>query len=182
MNKNTETNLLALHDAIKAQIAAKFPQFETVDYYRDDTEDLNADELPACFFELIEMDDASDVDPGTEQWATSTRWEARFILGYKTPAVRMEARLAASQFALWLRQLIRWEGQKGGPIEIVGCYPDDFSPHLDRFDIWRCEWTQILHIGPSVWTNEGTTPTAVFLGASPDIGTGNEEKYTQVAP
>ena len=51
---------------------------------------------------------------------------------------------------------------------------------LDQFVVWRVEWQQPLHIGVSVWNNDGMIPIEVLLSYVPDIGPGNEEKYEPI--
>lgn len=185
MNADTSVDLTDLHDAIVAQIQTRFPAFLLVDTYLDDREELAADELPACFIELDELDTAEGFDPGTEAWAADSRWSARIIIGFRTPRAKLQCRVYAAEFAAWLRELGRWQGQKGGPLQILGAYPDDFNPALDRYEVWRVEWRQILHLGDrNVWLDgpeDPDTPTTVYLGQVTDVGADHVDDYTLVA-
>jgi hypothetical protein len=183
MNANTEVELGALHDAIVRDIQTAFPDLATVEFYRDDRKNLPA---PACLLDLVEFEPSPEDDPGTEQLAVLAKFEASLVLGFRTDKAKLSARKLAAAFAAWLR-LRRWShpteaGKKlpTGPAVVTGCFKDDFSPELDQFEVWTVEWSQIVHLGNTVWTDEGTTPTTVMAGFSPRIGAGEESEYTQV--
>ena len=59
----------------------------------------------------------------------------------------------------------------------MGGYPDDFQPEIDKYEVWRVEWQQVIHLGETIWTDEGTTPQNPVYSWVPDIGNGNEDKY-----
>lgn len=185
MNANTNLDLAALHEAIVADIKAAFPALQTVEFYREERKGIP---LPAVLLELTEMEGQPDVDPGTEQLAVAARFEAEIIMGFRTPNVKLEIRKFAGAFAAWLR-LRRWTNPADpakklptGPAEVIGCFRDDFNPELDKYEVWRVEWSQILHLGDTVWTNEGTIPTIPLFSWVPDIGIGHEDDYSPVLP
>lgn len=172
-NANTVTTLDAVHAGIVAAIAAQFPDLATVEAYRLDRKNLP---VPACLIELTEMDAAPDDDPGTEQQAVNARFEARLVIGFRQGAKnpRLEIRKLAAAVAAFVR-LRRW-GCPIGPAEVLGAYPDDFDPELDQYECWRVEWRQLIHLGDTVWTDDGTVPTPVFSW-SPEIGIQHEPDY-----
>jgi hypothetical protein len=172
-------DLDALHQAITNTIAAAFPDLKTVEFYRLDREELP---LPACLLDLVEMEH-DHFDPGSEQAQLLVRFEARFVLGFRKQSAKLEVRKLAAAFAALLRKTLRWPGVKGqGAIRLIGCFPDDFEPVLDQFEVWRVEWQQPLWFGESVWKDIGTTPSTVFLGIAPEIGIPHVDDYVQVAP
>lgn len=177
-NANTVTTLDAVHAGIVTAIQAQFPDLATVEAYRLDRKSLP---IPACLIELTELDAAPEIDPGTEQLAVNARFEARFVIGFrqgmKNP--KLEVRKLAAAFAAFAR-LKRW-GCPIGPAEVIGCYQDDFDPELDQYECWRVEWQQVIHLGNTVWTDEGEVPTQVLASFSPKIGTGHEADYTELA-
>lgn len=172
-NAITEVTLDQVHDGIAAAIRARFPDLRTVEAYRLDRKNLP---VPACLFELEEMEADKDADPGTEQLAVRARFAARFLIGFRQGAKnpKAEVRKLAASFAAFAR-LQRW-GCRVGPAEVIGVYPDDFDPELDQYECWRVEWVQVIHLGATVWRDEGVTPTPVFSFA-PDIGPGHEPDY-----
>lgn len=179
-NAVTSCDLGALDASITAAISAAFPDLQTVEFYR--IENRTELPIPACLLEMCEADSFSDPDPGSEQQAMMVRFEARFIMGFKTPAAKLEVRKLAMAFAAFMRQQGRWPGV-GGQADVprlIGCYPDDFEPTLDQFEVWRVEWNQQLWFGNSVWINSGTVPTHVLTGYDPHIGTGHEDDYTEL--
>lgn len=177
-NAQTVTTLDAVHEGIVTAIRAQFPDLLTVESYRLDRKTLPT---PACLVELTEMDAEMDADPGTEQLAVLARFEARFVIGFRQGAKnpKLEVRKLAAAFAAFAR-LQRW-GCPIGPAEVIGCYQDDFDPELDQFECWRVEWRQVIHLGDTVWKDEGTTPGEPVFSWSPKVGPGNEAYYRPLA-
>lgn len=183
MDANTNLSLDVLHAAIVADIKAQFPGLVTVEFYREDRKNLPK---PACLLTLTEFEASPDDDPGTEQLAVLAHFEAELVIGFNTLKAKQSIRLLAASLAAWLHNR-RWDNPAGttpklptGPCMVGGCYPDDFQPELDQFEVWRVDWQQIVHLGDTVWTNEGVTPSRVFLGQAPEVGTGNEADYVEV--
>lgn len=169
---DTEIDLDELTDAIVASIASAFPVFQTVEAYREDRRSLPA---PACLVQLVDLEPDPAADPGTEQLAVVARFEAQVVLGFREANARRAAPKLAAALALHIQRK-RW----GLPVEaatVTAIEPDDFSPELDQFEVWRVDWQQIVHLGPSVWTNDGILPTEILIGYAPDIGPGNEAEY-----
>jgi hypothetical protein len=170
---NTEVDLQAMHDAIVAAITAQFPDFKTVEFYRDDESEQIA--TPACLLEMTEVEPAPGDDAGTGQWPAHPRFDARIIMSARTPVARMEVRKAAVSFAAWLN-LRRFPGIFTDPCQVIACEPDEFAPHLDRFQVWRIEWIMPAMFGDSAWRNDGTVPDAWYSFA-PEIGVPHEADY-----
>lgn len=183
MDANTNVDLDALHDAIVADIKAQFPTLQTVEFYR--TEERKGGytglPLPAVILDISEFDPDMEIDPGTEQLAVHARFEAEIIFGFRTPNVKREIRKFAAAFGAWMR-LRRWTGVRTGPAYVTSISRSDFNPELDQYEVWCVEWSQPVHLGNTVWNNEGAVPTQVFAGVSPDIGIGHEPDYTRVVP
>lgn len=181
-----QVSIDALQDAIVADIKAAFPDLKTVEFYGDDREPRNI--IPACQLDIPEWQDFDSPDPGTEQQPVMMRFEARFIIdGVKSQASKREIRRLAAAFSAFLYKR-RWSdadnpGKKipTGPAEFLGAYHDTFNADLDQYQVWRVEWQQIVHLGQSVWGDDGSTaPSRVFVGMAPDIGTGHEPDYAEV--
>lgn len=175
-NANTEVDLGVLHSAIVADIAAQFPQLVTVEFYRDDRKSLP---VPACLLELTELEAMPDEDPGTEQLAVMAKFEAELIIGFREVdgvRAKQSIRVLAAALSAWMRKR-RWTNPADptkklptGAVEVIGAYQDDFSvmgrqrdQDLPQFEVWRVEWQQIIHLGNTVWTDEGTQPTDVYV-------------------
>lgn len=172
-NANTEVTLDAVHDAIVERIRSQFPALKTVQAYRLERKTLPT---PACLIELMEMETGQDADdPGTEQLAVNARFEARLILGFKTPQAKLEIRKLAAAVAAFAR-LNRW-GCPIGPANVIGAWPDDFDPELDQYECWRVEWVQVIHLGTSIWTDHGLPVGEPVFSWAPKIGVGNEAYY-----
>jgi hypothetical protein len=175
MDRNTEVTLDQVADAIVATIAAKFPDLH-VEAYRKDRRGLP---VPACLVEMTGFD-PDETDPGTGQLAVMATFEALFVIGFRQPGKnpKREVRKLAAAFAAFCR-LQRW-GCKIGPAEVLGAHPDDFDPDLDQFDCWCVEWQQVIHLGETVWTNDGVQPTAVFVSGQAPFGPDGEGNYQRV--
>lgn len=173
-NANTETTLDAVHAGIIEAIRDQFPDLKTVEAYRLDRRNLPT---PACLVELTEMDCPVDPDPGTEQLAVWARFEALFVISFRQGSLnpKLEVRKLAAAFAAFAR-LQRW-GCPIGPAEVLGVFPDDFNPELDQFECWRVEWRQIIHLGESIWKDEGVTPSDPRFSWAPNIGIPHEPEY-----
>lgn len=176
MDRNTELDLEALHDAIVVAIRAQFPDLLHVEFYRDER---TPPSVPSCLLELTELEASPELDPGTEQLAVTAHFEARLILGFREPRVKLEARKLAAAFAAWLR-LRRWPGVTTGPAMVVGAHPDDYEPELDQFEVWCVEWQQVIHLGSTVWKNDGVIPARILTAFSPEVGIPYEDGYTEV--
>jgi len=187
----TEVTLDQVHAAIVQRIHEQFPSFNLVEFYRGDdpTEDedargrdiLRPAQLPAVLLELGEFDQNLDTDPGTEQLAVQARFAARIVLPFRTPHAKLEVRKAAAALAVWLR--FQRFGLPIGGAQAINARPDDFSPELDQFEVWRVEWAQEIHLGTSVWNwADETTPGNPVFSWSPDIGYGHEGDYTPADP
>ncbi len=199
MNADTTIDLDTLHAAIAADIQAKFPDLRTVEFYRgegNDHDDRKTLPVPACLLELTELETSDDNDPMTEQIAMIAHFEAELVIRFTTPNAKRSVRKLAASMAAWLHNR-RWTNPADtakklptGPCEVVGAYQSDFSNTmpgqrdmpLDQYEIWKVEWRQLVNLGESVWTDEGTTPTTVYLGAAPEIGPDHIDDYVQVAP
>lgn len=176
MGPDTEIDLSELHQAIIDRIAAQFPDVQTVTDYRE--EDRTRMPLPAILVELTDFEAVPDQDPGTGQLAMLARWEARIIIGWRTAAAQREVRKLAAALGAFAH-LNRW-GKPVEAAEVLTMTPDAFDPALDQFVVWRVEWAQIVHLGESVWKNDGTIPVDVLYSYAPEVGEDNEPAYEEL--
>lgn len=163
-----------LIDAIIADLAAAFPAL-TVEAYQEDRRDVH---LPGVMVSLLDMEPDPDDDPMTEQLAVVARFQAHVILGFRTPSVMREAPRLAGALAKHIHQ--RRFGRPITPGVVTMIEQDQFLPELDQFEVWRVDWQHVLHLGVSVWNNDGVIPTQILLSYPPKIGPGNEEHYFDV--
>lgn len=173
---NPQVDIDKLHADILAAVKAQFPDFKTVEFYRDDEAEVFP--LPACLLAMSEPDPLPDSDNGTGQWPLLLRFEAHIVMGHTSPATRINVRKAALAMATWLYQRGRFA--PCDPTQVIACEPDEFAPQADKFQIWRVEFVMRGYLGQTAWNNDGTVPTDVVYSWSPAIGTGNEGAYTPV--
>lgn len=172
---DTETDLDALHDAIIAAIRAAHPVFATVEAYREDRKDLP---VPACLIELADMEPQPGDDPGTEQLCVMARWELFVVMGFREASVKRAVPKLAAAVALTVNRN-RW-GLKVGAAEVTAIEPDDFRPELDQYEAWRVDWQHLIHIGPSVWRDDGAVPSQVLSNFAPEVGPLFEGNYDPI--
>jgi hypothetical protein len=170
---DTEIDLDQLIDAITASIAGAFPTFATVEAYREDRKTLP---LPACLVQLVDLEPTEDI--GTEQLPVIANFEALVILGFRTDAVKRAAPKLAASLALHIKSK-RW-GLPVEPATVTAIEPDNFDPRLDEFEVWRVDWRQIIHIGESIWNDDGTFPSNVLVSFAPDVGEESEGEYQAI--
>ena len=134
-----------IQDAITQKIKTQFPDLQTVEFYRLDRKNLP---VPACILELVECEAAPDENPGTAQLAVRARFSAQLTIGFRQPGrknPKLEIRRLAAAVAAFVHQQ-RW-GVRIDPAEVIGFWPDDFSPELEQFEVWR-----VFHpLGWRVW-------------------------------
>lgn len=169
---DTEIDLEALHQSVRDAIAAEFPSFAEVGDYQVSRKKIMT---PAVLVELMDMEAAPEDDPGTEQLAMLTKWVARVVIDFATASPALEARKRAAALGHFAHQQ-RW-GHPVSPARVTVIGPDAFDPDLDRLEVWAVEWEQIVHIGPSVFDDEGVVPSEVMIGYAPEIGIPHEEDY-----
>lgn len=173
----TEVDLEALHTAIRDQIAAAFPAFRTVEFYRDDESETMP--TPACLLEMTEAEPQPESDTGTGQWSALLRFEARIIMAHRSGTTPLEVRKAATALATWLR-LRRWGADvPTDPCQVIACEPDEFAPLLAKFKAWRIEWVNRADLGESVWKNDGVVPESLYSWA-PDVGAAHVDDYRPI--
>ena len=174
---DTSVTLDALHAAIETDLAARFPAFRTVGFYRDD--ESESIPTPALVLEMIDAEPAPELDVGTGQWPARLRFGGRVILSKHAPAAKLEARKAATALATYV-YLKRWTGCATDEAQVIACEPDEFAPNVERFEVWRVEWVHLAFLGESVWTNEGQVPEALYSFV-PDIGLAHKDDYRPLA-
>lgn len=176
MNADDGITLDALHQGIQDAVAGAFPAIRTVDDYPDDRRRV---QVPAALVELVELAAAPDDDPGTGQLALAASFELRYIIGWRGAN---QGRAVRSQVAALAHFIHRQQwGLPVEPAAVTACEPDEFSPELDQYLVWRIDWTQLIIIGENEWIDNAAPPTEVWVGIAPDIGPEHVDDYGQVS-
>lgn len=175
---NLQVALDEMQEAIAASVTAAFPAFRTVEFDRDD--ESEAFPTPAWIGSFVEGEPNPSADCGTGQWPALARFEARIILSARKGGAKLEVRKAATAFAAWLN-LRRFPGVMADPCEVIACEPDEFSPHLEKFEVWRVEWVIPCFFGETAWT-PGPEITEAWYSFAPDIGAAHVDDYTKIEP
>lgn len=173
----TKLDVELMHKEIVAQIAEAFPSFKTVEFYRDDETDRMP--TPAVLLDMDDAEPSDESDNGTGQLPAFLRFEARIIMGKRSPIVRLEVRKAALALAAWLKGRHWGNGVLADECQVLVICRDEFDPAMDQFAVWRVEWRNRVYLGDSAWTNEGAVPESWFSFA-PDIGADHKDDYQPV--
>lgn len=181
-NAITNIDLADLHTAIGSNLSEAFPAFKLVEFYREDEERAapKESELPALLLEMTEMEPDLDSDPGTEQLAVIARFEARIVINFRTPKAKIEVRKMAGGLAAFIHKNRRFHKLPTGAANIDAIVSDDFYPELDRFQVWRVDFSMLVHLGDTIWTNDEPLEFEPVYSWSPETGTGNDDKYEGV--
>ena len=169
------TDLDALHQAILDSLANQFPQLKTVADYPDDRKRI---QVPAALLEMTELTPVQDEQSGTEQVVVDALFELRYIVGFRGSN---QGRLIRRNVAAMAQHIHhqRW-AHPIQPAQLVVCEPDEFSPELDQYLVWRIEFTHQLFLGESVFIDDSALPEEVFVGVDPRTGPDWEDSYTRV--
>jgi len=167
-----QIDLGAALDMIVQRIGDEFATFKTVVAEDESRTKL---EVPAIVVQLSEIEPDPEGDAHTGQLPCLVRFEARVIMGHRTPQVRREVVKAAGSIAAYIHN--DRMGSKWGGATIIAVEPDEFAPQADKFDIWRIEWVHRADIGPSYFVDDGATPTIILSSWEPETGLPYEGSY-----
>lgn len=165
-----ETNLNTLHDAIKAALAAKYPD-ATVDFYGRPGDRI---QTPAIFLELEDIQAQDPDETGTEQLPVVLNFNAYVVLDYKV-GKKQAVKVLAADVATFIRGK-RW-GCPVGAASVVGAFPDALQGREDAYEVMRVEFAHEALLGADIWTDEGPVPWKVYLGIWPNIGPDHVDDY-----
>lgn len=118
--------------------------------------------LPAILLNLVELE--PDTDPGTDELALISHWEARLV---------MSDRGSETVLCALLQNILLWLTNENFPEIHVGqaqlkqAAPDHFTPDFQGHRVWLIEWTQKIRIGENGWLTPGELdgfPETIFVG------------------
>lgn len=178
------------YNCVEEAIRAAFPQFVTVEFHRgDDGEDRQELMVPAILLEDNSMEPVSDGDMGDEVTFTTFDLSAYVILSSKrNPLVRREIRQVVAQLVNFIDKN-RWPDvdatEAGVTLQcegarVVVAERDSFDPRLDKYEVWRIDFTQMIPIGQSVWEGDNFLPERIFISYSPVIGLPHKDDYVEL--
>lgn len=184
------TDIVAMHNSIVKKLSDQFKDdFKLIEFYRSENErsPLKKEELPALLLEVPDFELNLEGDAGTEQLPMFARIEARVVIDamekeQDNPTfAKLKVRTLALKLAQYLFKNKHFHGLKTGPLTLLDVTEDAFYPGLDRYDVWRVDFSIPIHIGESIWKSEGVTPTAWFSW-SPEIGSAHSSAYQEILP
>lgn len=178
--QNLVTDLVVLHQRIKADLTAFVGSGWLVEWYLRQPELMP---IPAVGFELVEFTPTgSDFgNPGTEQFQATLRFEAYIFTDYKDPDYRIKSRLYAARLCAFLLNR-QWSGVPNGACRPLGAFEDRWRDSgAAQYDCMRVEWEQACLFNTDVFSG-GIVPKELYLGFTPNVGPGNEDKYIKIPP
>ena len=164
--------LTDLHHAIVNELTTKIEGIETSGFYPKIREEITA---PAVFVDMVSLEPGQD--PGTGEVAYIARFEARFMVGTSDEANLQVRELAAEGGRIIYKNSF---GLNVKAAELLSVGNDGFNPELDAYEVWIVEWEHELHLGESIWTNDGICPEKIYVGFAPCIGAAYEDEYVLV--
>ena len=184
------TDIVAMHENIVKKLSDQFKDdFKLIEFYRseNDRTPLKKENLPALLLEVPDFELNLEEDAGTEQLPMLARIEARVVIDamekeQDNPTfAKLKVRTLALKLAQYLFKNKHFHGLKTGPLTLLDVTEDAFYPGLDRYDVWRVDFSIPIHIGESIWKSEGVTPKAWFSW-SPEIGSAHSSAYQEILP
>lgn len=184
------TDIVAMHENIVKKLSDQFKDdFKLIEFYRseNDRTPLKKENLPALLLEVPDFELNLEEDAGTEQLPMFARIEARVVIDamekeQDNPTfAKLKVRTLALKLAQYLFKNKHFHELKTGPLTLLDVTEDAFYPGLDRYDVWRVDFSIPIHIGESIWKSEGVTPTAWFSWA-PEIGSAHSSAYQEILP
>ena len=182
------TDIVAMHDNIVKKLSDQFKDdFKLIEFYRSENErsPLKKEELPALLLEVPDFELNLEGDAGTEQLPMFARIEARVVIDamekeQDNPTfAKLKVRTLALKLAQYLFKNKHFHELKTGPLTLFDVTEDAFYPGLDRYDVWRVDFSIPIHVGESIWKSEGITPIALF-SYSPAIGSAHSSAYQEI--
>lgn len=159
------TPLMKLHEAIRDQIADQFPDFRTVEFYRDDEDEHLP--TPACLLEMEEFE-LNDLDPGTGQTPLAVRFSAKLIFSRERRSngvVQLQIREAAAALSAFVNK--RCFMPRSSEARLIRAGEDEFTPAVKgKWAVFTIEW---LHpecfFGENIWLNNGQIYEEILIPA-----------------
>lgn len=95
----------------------------------------------------------------------SPRWSSHSELHHERLARQLGARLAVFLCGTW------FDYPGAGPARVIGGNPDEFSlpgksgraGMVEKYEVFRVEWSVEGYLGTSVWIDDGSTPTPIKI-------------------
>ena len=183
-NEMNGVDLGVMHQTIQENLKEQFPQFKLVEFYREESERRapSALQLPALLLELTEFEVDNANNPGTEQLPLIARFEARVIDTFDQDRTKINIRVLATQLAYYIHKNRRFHALNNhavGPASVDRIEADHFDPDLDRYQVWRVDFSMQISIGENIWSQQGITPIPLYSYV-PLVGIPHKDKYKHI--
>jgi hypothetical protein len=114
---------------------------------------------PAVFLEIAGYN-AGD-DPVTGELSLIANAEARVVVDSTIEDAETVCQLLACEIATVAH--LNSFGCEISPAKVTGITRDFFKPEFDMYLCWLVEWQHEVHIGNSIWLENGVLPHKIFV-------------------
>ena len=174
-----------LLNAIKDDLKARFNELKTCEVHpgRFNLEELKRLSAKTPALLISSLGTVKPENTGTEQ-SDSTKQLAAYFVTKNAP--NMEADVACRNLVdaleLYLEgQLPRWGLSDIGEPKAIRS-DNLYSSKVDKQGVmlWAVTWQQRIRMGESLFVEDGTLPSKLYVGFSPEIGLYHEQDYEQL--
>jgi hypothetical protein len=115
---------------------------------------------PAVFLEIASYGVGDD--PATGELSLTANVEARVVVD----STIEDAEIVSQSLACEIANIAHLNsfGCNISPAKLTGITRDFFKPEFDMYLCWLVEWQHELHIGDSVWLENGVPPHVLHVG------------------
>lgn len=169
----------ALLAAIKLGIETDFSSIATVDFTADIHDRLRGSiDVPAVLIDCVRFPVLDDSMVQGEIRATAQA--ALFILvDFKRTNAQSFARSLALQLGRFMHRK-HWSVSGALPTMVSNIEKDDFAPELDRFEVWRVDFTSIITVRADSLEGYLLSPSNVLFSYVPRVGPPHEPAYRSI--
>lgn len=169
----------ALLAAIKLGIETEFSSIATVDFTADIHDRLRGSiDVPAVLIDCVRFPVLDDSMVQGEIRVTA-QGNLFVLVDFK----RLNAQSFARHLALQLGRFIHrrnWSVSGAHPTITSNIEKDDFSPELDRFEVWRVDFSFIVTVSPESLEGYLLSPETVLFSYVPRVGPPHEPAYRSI--
>jgi hypothetical protein len=115
---------------------------------------------PAVFLEIANY--SAGNDPATGELSLVANVEARVVVD----STIEDAEIVCQSLACEIANIAHLNsfGCEISPAKITGITRDFFKPEFDMYICWLVEWNHEIHVGSSVWLENGVPPHLITIG------------------
>jgi hypothetical protein len=142
-----------IYQKIGDELRRVFPKIPVYDAY---PETKKIEKVPAIFFEMTDFE--PEGDPMTGEMDFETRWEALAVLPPARGRQQVTARDVAARIALAIHNQTFVDYARQA--RVIRCVDSRFDLAVAGYEVWSCEWAQLVRLGVNDWDTLAMYPEA----------------------